>query len=292
LSSPWKAAEYLLHESMHLKFLDTEHTHTLLGKGYQPQDCLVRPPWRRPHTGDPYLWPLTRILTVSHVYTSLSLLFSVIEQCAQKLTAAYGPVHINNVPHRMRQSLDRGEYLAEQLLLSEKHLGKAGQYFAGWLNGLLTMLDPLRHPAGSYLHLVADLYDSEAANLASTIFRVTPEQLSSKINQSQMGFNDGTVADVVSDMLQNEIQCVQEIAEKSGQKLQWTKLLSDTIAQSKHGSPAELAALLLGTRALLCQTLQKMPAKRYTTVNEPVVLDELLLSSSRHVEATRRHFVA
>jgi hypothetical protein len=226
------------------------------------------------------------------VYAALSLFFSVVEQHSSELTAKYGPVHITNLPYKIRQSLDRAEYLSEQLLLNEKHLGKAGCHFARWLNSLLDALDPLRHPVGSYLHLVADLYDSEAANLASSIFHVAPEQLFSKVNQSQMGFNGSTVADVLSDMLQNEIKCVQEIAERSGQKLQWTKLLSHTIAQNKRDSPAELAALLLGTRALLCQTLQKIPANRYTAANEPLVLDELLLNSSRHIEATRRHLVA
>lgn len=289
LSTPWKAAEYLLHESHHLKFLDTEHTHSLLPRDYQPQNCLIRPPWRRPHTADPYLWPLNRILTVAHVYTALSLFFSASEQRLDEFVPLYGPIQENNLAHAIRKSLDRAEYLTGQLQQNESHLGKAGQHFAAWLTDILRALDPMRRPKGSYLHLIADLYDAEATALARTISHIGPEQLSSRVNLTQIGFNDCTVADVLSEMLQNEIRSMQDLAERSGQKFQWIQPLTQTIAQQKRESPAELAALLLGARALLCQSLEKIPAGRYTTMNEPVVLDDLLLNSSRYIEAARKH---
>jgi hypothetical protein len=289
LSTPWKAAEYLLHESFHLKFLDIEQTHSLLPQGYQPKDCLVRPPWRRPHSADPYLWPLNRILTVAHVYTALSLFFSVVAQRLDELVPIYGPIGESDVTTTIRKSLDRAEYLASQLQQNEGRLGKAGQYFARWLNEILDTLDPSRRPRGSYLHLIADLYDTEASALARTISRVQPERLSSRLNLTQIGFSDCTVADVLSEMLQNEIRCADELGKKSGQKFQWTESLIQTIARQKQESPAELATLLVKTRALLCQSFEKIPPGHYTSLNEPLVLDDLLLNSSRYVEAARKH---
>jgi hypothetical protein len=288
LSTPWKVAEYLLHESLHLKFIDAEHTHSLLPKGYKQKDCLIRPPWRRPHTANPYLWPLNRVLTVAHVYTALSLFFLIADAQSSELAPVYGS-KIDGLPQLIQQSLDRAEFLTGQLQLNSDHLGKAGQHFVRWLDEVVGRLQPFRRPMGCYLHLVSDLYDTEASTLARVIARVPSEKLLSEVNLAEMGFNRTTLIDVLSEMLQNEISCVHEIAEKSGQPLEWVDLLSQTVRQERRQSSAELATLILGTRALVCQSLQKIPAGRYTTVVAPLILDDLLLSSSRYVEATRRH---
>jgi hypothetical protein len=49
LENEWRVAEYLLHEALHVKFLDIRHTHSLLRHGYTDQASRkIRPHWNRP----------------------------------------------------------------------------------------------------------------------------------------------------------------------------------------------------------------------------------------------------
>lgn len=282
LTSPWKAAEYLLHESLHAKFLDIEHTHSLLRQGYQPIDCTVRPPWRRPHSADPYLWPMNRILTVSHVYTALSLLFQVIQEKGEPLVEEYGPIHEKNLDFTIRQNLDRAEYLVHQLHLSQAWLGPAGVHWANWLASVLNVLDRTPRPDGAFLHLLSDLYERETNVLAKLVAGASPEQLHSALDGTRW-FVGTTPAAVLEEMLAQEIAAVEQIASKYQSTLLWPAAIKDQDNERKP-SPAELAQRLWGARSLMCQELSKIPASRYTVPEQPAVLEGMLLNSSRHVE--------
>jgi hypothetical protein len=284
-TSPWEAADNLLHESLHAKFLDIEHTHAIMSPGYKPTDCLVRPPWRRPLSSASYLWPLTRLFTVTHVYVAMAVFFSVMEEKSSALTVKYGHLAQANPLRQVRHSLDRAGYLVQQLLLSQRHLGPAGVVFAKWLMELLNRLDYAPCPAGSYLHLIADLYQQEANLLAPSIARMTADRLHSKVNVRIPGFENNTLAEVLQQMLQIEIASIQRVAEQSGHNVPWTTILNNTLMEGGNQAPQTLAANLWSVRALLSQSLLQIKPGRFTSLNEPMILEDMLLSSSRYIEA-------
>ena len=81
LRSPWKAAEYLLHEGMHQKFVDLKHTHSMIHYDCEESDLeVIRCPWNRAQPGDPNKWSVDRALTVFHVYVCLGLFFTVLRK--------------------------------------------------------------------------------------------------------------------------------------------------------------------------------------------------------------------
>lgn len=285
-SSPWEAADNLLHESLHAKFLDIEHTHAIMVRGYKPTDCLVRPPWRRPLSTASYQWPLTRLFTVVHVYLALTVFFSTMEEKSGALAEKYGVPAISNPARKVRQSLDRAEYLLQQLSLNSQHLGPAGIAFSKWLAKLAEKLDPNPRPAGAYLHLLADLYQEEANLLAPSIAKLTPAAVRSKRSTGVPGFPDNSLGEIVLEMLQREISSVRQLAERSGSNLAWTEVLSDDLRDGQPQLPEVLAARLWSVRALICQSLLQMRPSRFTSTTEPILLEDMLLNSSRHVEAT------
>lgn len=284
-TSPWEAADNLLHESLHAKFLDIEHTHAIMSPGYKPTDCLVRPPWRRPLSSASYLWPLTRLFTVTHVYVALAVFFSVMEEKSSALTPKYSSLAQANPLRQVRQSLDRAGYLVQQLLLNQRHLGPAGVVFAKWLMDLLNRLDYAPRPAGSYLHLIADLYQQEANLLAPPIARMTADQLHSKVDTRVPGFENKTLVEILQQMLQSEIASMQRVAEQSGHNVPWTTTLKHALTEGQNHIPQTLAANLWSVRALLSQSLLQIKPDRFTSLNEPMMLEDMLLSSSRHIEA-------
>lgn len=286
-SSPWEAADNLLHESLHAKFLDIEHTHAIMAPGYKPTDCLVRPPWRRPMSTATYLWPLTRLFTVIHVYLALAVFFSTVSEKSAALAEQYGPASVSNPARTVRQSLDRAEYLLQQVSLNSQHLGPAGLAFSQWLTKIAEKLDPTPRPAGAYLHLLADLYQQEANFLAPSIARLTPAEVRSTMNTGVLGFSgNSSLGEIILEMLQREISSVKQLAERSGSNLPWTTVLSENLKGGQPLLPEFLAASLWSVRALICQSLLQMQPSRFTSLNEPMLLEDMLLNSSRHVEAT------
>ncbi len=72
-SSVVDAAQALVHESMHLKFLDIDYIRPLFAPGFRPgQSPLITPIWHleKPGFGD---WPVDRVLTSMHVYIAMSV---------------------------------------------------------------------------------------------------------------------------------------------------------------------------------------------------------------------------
>ncbi|WP_437733587.1 aKG-HExxH-type peptide beta-hydroxylase [Sorangium sp. So ce1335] len=172
LKTPWSAAEHLLHESMHLKFIDLELTHSLLRKGYRIDGSpVVSPPWHRRDPSGLRDWTVNRMLTVLHVYVALALFFRAVERRAPALEAEFGPLGDLDPALQARRSFDRAHFLAHALRRHEGELGAAGRKFCAWLDGLLAALDPSPPPAGSEVHLLLDLYAREAAALRDRLAR-------------------------------------------------------------------------------------------------------------------------
>ncbi|GAA1693277.1 hypothetical protein GCM10009733_106480 [Nonomuraea maheshkhaliensis] len=177
LGDAWQAAEYLLHEAMHVKFTDLEHTHSLLGEDYDAAASpLIRPHWNRARqeTGDG--WPVDRALTVGHVYTSLALFHATVAARHAELTDRYGPIAGADPARQARRSFDRAQYLVDRLGVDrlDRHteqLGAGGRLFLRWLHGIHEAFDPSPAPEGAYAHLVLDLYEREADTIRKVMSR-------------------------------------------------------------------------------------------------------------------------
>ncbi|WP_437977546.1 hypothetical protein WMF11_11885 [Sorangium sp. So ce295] len=170
LKTAWSVAEYLLHESLHLKFMDIEQTHSMLRPGYRVDSSpIIRPAWHRIEPDGLHDWRVHRCLTVMHVYTALALFFRAVEQRAAELEGAFGPLGGLDPVLEARRSFDRARFLGRELERHEGELGAAGKRFVAWLRQTLDAFDPCPAPEDSDAHLLLDLYDREAASLRNEL---------------------------------------------------------------------------------------------------------------------------
>jgi len=162
LTSPWQAAEYLLHECLHQKWYDLRHTHFMLRRGYQSDESpLIRSLWNVSPPGNPNDWPVCRSLAAFHVYVHLGLYFSALMQCPPVLIERYGSFDRVESALMARRSFDRAHYLGAQVRKSRTELGTAGEQFLEWLFAALHRLDPTPPPADAHVHLLLDLYERQ-----------------------------------------------------------------------------------------------------------------------------------
>ncbi len=142
LRSPWTIAEAILHECMHLKFVELEHTHSLMARGYSEKTSpRIHPPWH-PETVS---WPMNRGLTAAHVYVALALYSVASEAAAPELQTRYGPC--KHSPLLVNASA-AGERARSLINLASRHpesLGQAGRMFLEWMGDILEKLaEPCR----------------------------------------------------------------------------------------------------------------------------------------------------
>jgi len=169
LADPWQAAEYLLHEALHVKFLDLENTHSLFSSDYDEVNSpRIRPHWNKVQAGGASEWPINRVLTVLQVYVCLALFFTITAARSSSLEVKYGPTYRNSA-QQARSSLDRAHYLADQLNQHQEYLGFAGQLYVRWLESILGVLDPDQPLRGSYVHLLLDLYERQADEVRALV---------------------------------------------------------------------------------------------------------------------------
>lgn len=128
-------AESLVHESIHLKFLDIEYVHALFPVGFRPANSPhITPEW---HQDEEKFagWPLDRVLTSMQVYLSLAVFFG--------LAAERGGDDFydrDDCRARSARSAARATWLfaAAQDLLDQ--LSPAGREFVAWMGDLLGSL--------------------------------------------------------------------------------------------------------------------------------------------------------
>jgi len=124
LTDPWRAAEMLLHEAMHAKFIDLEHTHAVLAASYRNSDSPgIIPDWHAPERNT--RWTIKRSLTVMHVYVTLAVFFSLAD---------------GGRTEAVDRSLDRAVSLHARLSEHPDQLGHAGRLFLPWIGGLIADL--------------------------------------------------------------------------------------------------------------------------------------------------------
>lgn len=138
LATPWRAAEALLHESLHLKFIDLEFTHSMDVKDRTAAPCRIRPPWCALSASEG--WPAIRGMTAAHVYIGLDLLFRNGRREAMRsdptLLGIVSPAELREASLRAN---DRAQFLLCALEENLQYLGLAGQHFVAWLGGLQSL---------------------------------------------------------------------------------------------------------------------------------------------------------
>jgi len=136
LSNEFEAAQTLIHESLHLKFMDIEYVHPLFVPGFRPTHSpLVTPVW---HQGRPELgnWPIDRVLTSMHVYLGLSV-FAARATRSSQTTGADG---IKLRAHGA-QCHTRAAWLHAAANRHLEVLSASGRSFLAWTGRLIEQLD-------------------------------------------------------------------------------------------------------------------------------------------------------
>jgi HEXXH motif-containing protein len=218
LSTAWKAAEYLLHEAAHTKFIDIEHTHSLLASDYDDaQSPRIRPHWNRVTPGNRQDWPVGRALTVLHVYTCLAVFFLTAAERVGQLEKEYGEIGYDPAVYA-RRALDRAQYLKNAL---EQHLalmGIAGELFLRWIGALLRFLDAQPPLDGSYLHLLLDLYGRQADHLRAVA-------LNHRLEEATMS----EIGTMLGETARREIRAVQDAFVTIGRPIPSDRTLESSI---------------------------------------------------------------
>lgn len=168
LSNCWSAAESILHEALHEKLYDFQHTHSLLRSGYSLNTSpKVHAVWNRP-TGEGSQWPVCRSTFAFHVYTYLSEFFLRLTEKFPEVEPEFGPRKDFNPRVSARRCLDRAHHLSFHIRKLSQELGAAGVALVDWLTAYLQAADPNPPAPGSYLHLVLDLYEREGKQIVES----------------------------------------------------------------------------------------------------------------------------
>jgi hypothetical protein len=135
LSDRAMVAETVVHESIHLKFLDIEYVHALFPVGFRPYSSpRITPAW---HKDDEQYggWPLDRLLTSMQVYLFLAVLFSL---AAERRGDDFHPP--DHCAARADQCATRATWLFTAAQDYLDHLSPAGREFVAWVGRMLALL--------------------------------------------------------------------------------------------------------------------------------------------------------
>ncbi len=125
-------AETLVHESVHLKFLDIEYVHALFPIGFRPYSSpRITPIW---HENDQRFggWPIDRLLTSMHVYLSLAVFFGI--GADRRRDDFYAP---DDCVARVEKYRTRATWLFATAQEYLEYLSPAGRDFIAWVGTML-----------------------------------------------------------------------------------------------------------------------------------------------------------
>jgi hypothetical protein len=132
LSDSAAVAETLVHESVHLKFLDIEYVHPLFPVGFRPYSSpRITPIW---HENDQRYggWPIDRVLTSMHVYLSLAVFFGMAAD--RRGDDFYAP---DDCVARVERCRTRATWLFAAAQDYREYLSPAGRQFVAWVGTML-----------------------------------------------------------------------------------------------------------------------------------------------------------
>ncbi|WP_354642266.1 aKG-HExxH-type peptide beta-hydroxylase [Kitasatospora camelliae] len=143
LAKPWKTAEILFHEGLHLKQFEVLRTGSLVAD----PDRMTDIPWRV------VPWDLRRVIAAFHVYAHMVLFFAAAEEAPAELRARFGeppsdedvgvptPGSLAAAEGGYTTSKERAAFLGRQALLAHGDaLTPAGRRFVQWM---LDAIEPL-----------------------------------------------------------------------------------------------------------------------------------------------------
>ncbi|RKI05326.1 hypothetical protein [Corallococcus sp. AB038B] len=300
LRNPWSAAEFLLHEGLHQKFMDLEHTHSMLRKGYSVDESpVINPPWHRVQLSGASQWHVNRSISVTHVYTALALFFARARERAAELAPRFGPVDSAELELSLRQSFDRATYLGEKLMGARDELGVAGQRFLDWLNGLLRTFDPAPPPGGGYVHLLLDLYDREAREFATRLAHLSPADLEKPVAPVPGASEASTVPALVAHLEAVETARAREVMAALGRTMPGGFDAPPPAASAPLAErPSDVAARFSGVRQRVSNVLREVPWAEYQVAREgstprpDEAVRELLGYSDRYLGRLLKHMTA
>ncbi|WP_223738662.1 hypothetical protein [Corallococcus sp. AS-1-12] len=268
LRNPYKAAESLLHESLHLKLHDVQHTHAILKRGYNSdRSPVIRSLWNRWHPEATNEWPACRSLAAMHVYVHLALYAERLARDPERIQAVHGPLNGYDPVLQKRRSLERAYFLGGALRREcWEELGIGGQRMVDWMMGLLNELGAGHLPQDGNAHLFLDLYEREAKdfNVLLEGLREMPEAVSAERGQG--------LRRAVSEMLRDELGVAVRIAATLGDATASASLReqAERISTSRLSevTDAELPRFLNSTRGTVASLLRAVPAERLVGMRE------------------------
>jgi hypothetical protein len=267
LKHPWRTAEYLLHEAIHLKFIDLENTHSLLRDGYDSESSpKIEAVWNRSNADNPNEWPVNRVLTVAHTYICLALFFKMLKLRSSELADRYGPLHDLDPGLSARRALDRAQYLIYKVKEVGGELGVAGHRFVDWLSGITTALDPCPKASGSSAHLFLDLYDRETETIKTLIAEAKLGELiesPAKSKQVSPEFSTTCNQRLIIDLVQREMASTDQLLlQLEGSSLPFHSERGElALGKMISGAPENMADRFCTIRSLISQSLSKVAAK-------------------------------
>ena len=139
--TPWRAAETLLHEALHLKMTDLATARSLYGPDvFQDGVPRIRAIWKWKERGPLADWILHQVLYAFHVYVHLALFFARVERMEEFLADDFGTPP---VPGRLglEKALGRAGHLGEELAAHvDRMFDPDGRRLFAWLRRMLSCL--------------------------------------------------------------------------------------------------------------------------------------------------------
>ena len=162
LTDPWSVAEFLLHEALHVKYVDLDNTHSINNLA-MAHGKPVTPPWRRTQH-----WSVQHALTAMHVYLALAVFFDAVSS-KPYLVEKYGAHPTLVAEASKRRSLDRAHFLLRKIQQNREALGKAGLLFISWTSEILAGFDSETPQDGRLKEILTDEFDRQTTRVTESV---------------------------------------------------------------------------------------------------------------------------
>ena len=141
VDTPWQAAEYLLHEAVHLKMTDLATARSIFRPdAFRDGAPTIRAIWRWKAQGHRAAWTILRASFAFHVYVHLALFFARVERMEEFLADDFGTPPAPGGPG-LEKALRRAGYLGEELAVHvERTFDSDGRRLFAWLRRMLSCL--------------------------------------------------------------------------------------------------------------------------------------------------------